>query len=147
MGLPGGRSCLAAAGRASDGLEIQSGEELPPSPKDRELPDWGREPGTGMPVAGSKLSLGRECSGGRCLLGMGPSAACVPQLTILQPSVSTTRPPGLSLDTCLVPSCSPRGASGVPTGCCDLQGVPSQAGQPRCQPPAHLQHRQLVRLS
>lgn len=78
MGLPGGRSCLAAAGRASDGLEIQSGEEPSPSPKDREQPDWGGEPGTGMPVTGSVLSLGRVPSGDCSLLGMARSAALQP---------------------------------------------------------------------
>lgn len=85
MGLPGGRSCLAAAGRASDGLKIQSGEELPPSPKDREQPGWGGEPGTGMPVTGSVLSLGRVPSGDCSLLWMAPSAALQP--AALHPSV------------------------------------------------------------
>lgn len=66
--MPGGRSCLAAAGRASDGLEIQSGEELLPSPKDREQPDWGGESGTGMLVTNSVLSPGRGSSRSRSSL-------------------------------------------------------------------------------
>lgn len=89
MGLPGGRSCLAAAGKASDGLEIQSGEEPPPSPKDREQPDWGREPGTRTLVTGSMLPLGRVPSGHCSLLWRASGAALQP--AALRPSALPPR--------------------------------------------------------
>lgn len=147
--MPGGRSCLAAAGRASDGLEIQSGEEPLPSPKDREQPDWEESPGGNasgwLHVVPGQGSSSRDCS----LLWMAWSA--VLQSAALHPSAFWGCLSGELIHISVLSSNLLMARAHIPLhihreawhrdmlgGTCSVS--PAKMGIPGVHPPANLKH-------